>query len=181
MSEASRKNPTGPRQSDRGILVDRQGRRADWSPFDQDPDFVWRVVLILGITIAIVGWVDLALLWHPLQFGNAEWEFGTISAHFDGMPLGTIGLATVAIGLMGLGWRRTTRFLSVLILAVTAGLLAIAVIYGLDVPLALKGTQPQLHSAVTKAVIKTTAYVVTYVGFYLWLAITCWRRSAKPT
>jgi len=43
----------------------------------------------------------LALLWYPLQFGSADWEFGTISAYLNGMPLGTLGLALLAAGAIG--------------------------------------------------------------------------------
>jgi hypothetical protein len=144
-----------------------------------EPALLWVVVAGTGLAVALVGWFDLALLWYPLRFGDPEWEFGTISAHFDGMPLGTVGLALLVAGAIGRGWRRTSRLLAVVCLLVVVGLLAISVIYLLDVPLALRATAPQIKPVMKKAMLKAGVFSATYTVLYAWLAWFLWR-STRP-
>lgn len=54
-------------------------------------------MVVAGIAITLVG-SDLALLWIPARLGTPDWEFGTVSTTLDGMPLGTVGFALIAVG-----------------------------------------------------------------------------------
>ncbi len=159
------------------ILLGKEERRHERAPITSEPVLLWAVVAWTGLAIAIVGWFDLALLWYPLQFGSAEWEFGTISGHLNGMPLGTVGLALLAAGAMGRGWRRTNRLLSLVCLLILLGLLAISLIYLLDVPIALRAAAPQIKPVLKKAMLKAGVFAVTYGILYAWLARFLWRAT----
>jgi hypothetical protein len=149
---------------------------------DAEPALLWTVLGWSGLAIGIVGWTDLALLWYPLQFGIAEWEFGTISAHLNGMPLGTLGVVLFAAGSLGRGWRRTTRAVGAVCLLVALGMLAVSLIYLLDVPLALRASAPQLKPAIRKAILKAGVFAATYTALYGWLGWYLWRvtRRRRP-
>ena len=49
-------------------------------------------LIVLGITLAFVGWLDVALNLYPPAIGNPDWEMGTISITIDSLPLGTLGM-----------------------------------------------------------------------------------------
>jgi hypothetical protein len=148
-----------------------------------EPATYWLILFVLGAALAVVAWTDLVLLWFPLRFGSPEWEFGTISAHFDGMPLATIGLLALTIGAMGRGWRLTTRVLAIVLLVLAVAFVAVFAIFLLDVPLALRGVAAELRPAIVKAVVKASVYALTYVALYGWLAAYLWgktRASVAP-
>ena len=166
------KSPSGAAQ--RVLVSDVSGQRA---PFEPQPSTFWTVVTVLGAAVAVIGWTDLALLWYPLNFGSPEWEFGTISAHLDGMPLGTLGVVTLSLGVMGRGWRRTTRGLAVIFMAIAAALLGVFAVYWLDVPVALRGVAPQLLPTIKIAIVKATVFAVTYTALYSWLAVYLWQKT----
>lgn len=160
----------------REILVGGEQEEQRRAPIPSEPAFAWTVVAITGLAIAIVGWTDLVLLWYPLHFGNTQWEFGTISAHLDGMPLGTIGFALLAAGAIGRKSRRLARVLALAATLVVVGLLAMSLFYLLDVPLALR-TAPDARILLVKAMVKAGAFSITYTVLYAWLARSLWRSS----
>ena len=134
----------------------------------------------LGVAMTVVGWTDLALLWIPPHFGRAEWEFGTISRHFDGLALGTVGLVFLSIGVVRNGWGLGMRGLALACLTVTLALIAISVIYLLDVPIALQGAAPQVHPILKKAMLKCGVFAMTYIGLYGWMTAYLWRAARRP-
>ncbi len=175
MKSMGSKSPPPERGARKQILQPVSQDRA--APFVAEPSTLWLILAVLGVTIAVIGWTDLALLWYPLNFGNPEWEFGTISAHYDGLPLGTIGLATSAVAVMGLGWRLATRVLSGLFALITLGLVGIFVIYLLDVPVALGGVAPAIVPIIKKAIAKAVVFATVYMAFYGWLSVYLWRKT----
>ena len=138
---------------------------------------MWTYLMALGIAVAAVGWADLALLWYPLNFGNEGWEFGIISTTFEGLPLGTVGLALFAVGGLGRNLRIPLRVLAVVFTLIAISLLCIYVIYLLDVPLALRNVQAELLPALKKGMAKTTLAALTYTAFYSWSAWYLWRKT----
>jgi hypothetical protein len=131
----------------------------------------WSILLLLGTALTIVGWVDIALLWWPLSLGNVEWEFGTISATFDGLPLGTIGLSLA--GAAALGGRRfgIARAAGIAMLVVAFGLIAIYLLYLLTLAPAWRGTPEAVQPSLLKAAIKTTIFAITYVTAFAWIGL----------
>ena len=175
MKSMGSKSPPPERGARKQILQPVSQDRA--APFGAEPVTFWRIVTALGAALTVVGWTDLALLWFPSNFGSPEWEFGTISGHFDGMPLGTLGLVTLCIAALGLGRRRTARVLAAILMTIAVTLLGIFALYLLNVPVALGGVPPQLVPTIQKAILKTTVFAVTYLALYGWLALYLWRNS----
>ena len=161
----------------RFLSTDQPEHKESRVPATTEPAAIWTIVVAMGIAISVVGWTDLALLWVPLHVSGPEWAFGTISGHFDGMPLGTLGITILAVGAYGKGWHRTTKVLAVLVAVITVALLAISLRYLLDVPLVLRGTAPEMSHIVKKAVFKTGVFAVTYICFYSWLAWFLWLKT----
>jgi len=124
--------------------------------------------------------MDVALLWYPLNFGNMEWEFGTVGAHVMGMPLGTLGLVMLGVGATGKGWSFLARATSVASWIVVLSMIALAVLYALVLPIAWAGTPPEMRSIIVKAIAKTIMYLTVYLAFYSWFGVYVWRASATP-
>ncbi len=138
----------------------------------------WRVLGIIGAVFLVVGGLDAVLAWVPADFGNAEWEFGTVSASLNGLPVPTLGLALILARSLALGDRTTARavlavYATMAILIVAAGL-----VYALDLALAFRAvTHPVAREGLKKAVVKTTTQLTVYPVAYLWLAIRYWKRT----
>jgi hypothetical protein len=156
------------------VVVGRSDRHK-WAPA---PESAWRLAGGLGVLFAIVGGVDLTLTWIPLGFGNAEWEFGTVTSMMDGLPVPTLGLVALA----GAGRLRGSRLLARSV-AVALALLALwivgaALLYATTVPLALRAvTDPVIRTGLEKAVIKTAVQCTAYPIGLVWLAVAAWRRG----
>ena len=175
MKSMGSKSPPPEHGARKQILQPASQDRA--APFGAEPATFWRILTALGAALTVVGWTDLALLWFPSNFGSPEWEFGTISAHFDGMPLGTLGLVTLCIAVLGLGKRRTARVLAAILMTIAVTLLGIFALYLLNVPVALDGVAPQLVPTIQKAVAKAIVFAATYIGLYAWLALYLWSKT----
>ena len=129
---------------------------------------------MVGLFLGAIGWFDLVMLWLPGHFGRAEWEFGTISATFDALPLATLGVGLLLAGMLATGWMTRLKALGWSCLGIVVVLLAVLVLYGLDVPLAWKGVAPaalpMLKRAMAKTVVLALAYLFVY-GFFGWTAL----------
>lgn len=154
-----------------GLVVGQKGA-SDARP---DPSGAWRVVGLGAAGIWCIGALDVGLLWVPPDFGSVEWEFGTISATVDALPLMTIGL----IGVGAAGWARgsirTCRVVAALAGVVVAGLLGLGALYGLSAPVAWQAVEPGMQRMLSKALAKTTGAGIVYVGLYATLAWMLWR------
>jgi hypothetical protein len=144
-------------------------------PLGTDPTIPWTGLVALGLVLFVVGWTDLALLWWPFGFGQPEWEFGIITGFLDGLPVATVGVSLVAIGAVARRWRRLTLGTAVFALVVVAVLVAVSVLYLLDVPLALKAAPPEMRSVLYRSLLKSGAFAVTYMAYYAWLTWFAWR------
>jgi hypothetical protein len=140
-------------------------------------DAAWNVATALGAAMAVVGWTDLVLLWWQPHFGNLPWEFGTIGAHFAGMPLPTIGLALVSVGAMTRGWRRILRVLAVLSVLFALLAIVLGVLYVLDVFPAWRAVTGAGRPALVKAVVKTGVFGVVYTAMYAYFGRLLWRSA----
>jgi len=138
------------------------------------------MLFALGLTVLVVGALDVGLLFFPPQWASLDWEFGTIAGVMQGLPLATVGLGLMAAGATARAWTRTQWILSVVALLVSVLCVVLVVMFMLDVPLALRAVQPVLKPGVKKTAIKTISMGMTYFGWYALLGIWTWRR-AKAT
>ena len=145
------------------------------APSDSGPFAFWPVLTAGGLALAAIGFVDLLLLWLPFDFGRPDWEFGAISAHFDGMALGTVGLLLLLAAALAGGYRRVARALAIVCWVIGFASLVLLVIYLLDVPIALRATGERMRGAMVKSITKTSIFAVVYSLLYFWLGWRAWR------
>ena len=153
-------------------IDDRVARRAVQS---EQRDIAWRVVAVMGAMLGVVGWIDLGLLYVPQRFGNAQWEFGTISATFNALPLATLSTAALVTASLFAGWRRWVGVLTMFVGLVTLLLVGLTALYVLDIPVLLQGATPEIRPILLKSIAKTSAFALVYVAAYVWLGLACWR------
>src|SRR5262245_56246877 len=79
-------------------------------------DFAWYLLGWSGLVYILVGGIDILLAWYPIEFGNAEWEFGTISATLDRLPLATVGAMFILAAGVARGIPWLVRLMSVLLI-----------------------------------------------------------------
>jgi len=127
-----------------------------------DPAQAWSILGWIGLAFLVVGGSDFALTWYPMAFGNREWEFGTVTASFNGLPILVLGLGL----LYAASLQYARRWWTVLSLIVSAVLMlwviAGAIIWATNVPLALQSVPPEVVVGIKKALVKTTIQSVTY-------------------
>lgn len=130
-----------------------------------------RVLVALGLILLVVGGIDILLAWIPLQLGNADWEFGTISMTLNVMPVPSMGLAILtAVGLVGQN-RPILSLVASWSVLVSLFLLGAAVLYLLDVPLAMRAMEDPANSAALQtAVLKAAFSLLAYLVFHLFVS-----------
>lgn len=128
---------------------------------------------MVGAVLAVVGAVDVALVWYPARFGVAEFEFASVAASLNSMPVVTLGLGLVVAASSALESRALAWTTVILAVAVALLLLVSMVLFGLTVPLALQAeVEPIILTGIKKQVAKSSvqlaAYAVAYVLLVRW-------------
>jgi len=147
------------------------------------PDFGWTLLGVAGLAFFLAGLADISLAWIPLHVGNAEWEFGVVSRSLDSLPLPLLGISLV----LAAGVARGKKFWSwaaVAVLALLALFVVIAaVLYVLDVPLALRSVQqPQVLAGLKKSIFRTGLQAVLYAvatGVLVWMGVNRIRKASS--
>jgi hypothetical protein len=142
--------------------------------------------MAVGTAFAIVGLTDLALLWWPLGFGDAIWEFGTLSGTLDRVPMPGLGIVLIVYGMLRHprahpGWVRGAAG----VFAVAACLLVVSgLIYGTAAPEVLRHTPPEAVDALKRALVKGVVQLFVYTVAFALIALALWRgvyrRSGTP-
>jgi hypothetical protein len=141
----------------------------------------WLLLGGLGVALALVGGADLLLAWFPFGFGNPEWEFGTVSSTFDGLPVLAMGSVLLLGGAIVRQSRWAIRGVSLLHAGLGLLLLGAALLYATDVPLALQSIKdPMLRIGLLKAIAKTTVQMLVYPPLFFWVAVQGWRQVPVP-
>ena len=134
----------------------------------------------VGIAFLAVGFADLLLAWLPLSFGQPEWEFGTVTATLDGLPIFVIGLALVVADASRRGASRSLRFAAVTCLVLALSLTAMVALYATVVPLALQSVpEGGVRVGLLKAVGKTTIQALVYPVLLAWMGVLAWRHASR--
>lgn len=133
------------------------------------PGSVWTVVGGVGLLFVAVAGADNVLTWLPADFGNREWEFGTVTASFNGFLSIVLGLAMVQLWLAQTGRVWPLRALGALHLLLGASIIAASLLYWTNVPVALASVPDSpVKTGLLKAVVKTSFQSVAYpVAFFL--------------
>ncbi|HSG07308.1 MAG TPA: hypothetical protein VLA36_03055 [Longimicrobiales bacterium] len=123
---------------------------------------LWPMLALAGIALLAVGLSDLALAWYPPLFGNREWEFGTVTATLNGLPVVLMGAVFAYLGAANRGMVRTTRLIGVVSLLGALCIVAMAGLYLTNVPLALQSVEGPILLGVKKAIAKSLVQSVVY-------------------
>ena len=134
-----------------------------------------RVFTALGLALSAIAVLDLGLAWAPFNFGNAEWEFGTVTRTMDSLALGTTGLALLAVVALVRRLRWALGVLGIVVALLLAALIGCVVLYGLTVPVALKAVPAAAGPVLERAVFRTASFAVIYMVLYAWLGWFTWR------
>jgi hypothetical protein len=168
------------RPSDAGVILaaeptarDRTRRATASGERDRTP---WVPIVVVGWGLAIVGMIDVALVWFPTNFSSAEWEFGTITRTFNGLALATVGIGAVAACGIGMGSRWLLASVGVLATIATLAIIATGGLYALVAPVAIGGAPEQLRGSLMLAIGKTSAFALVYLAIYSFLAFYCFKR-----
>jgi len=141
-------------------------------------DTAWQLVGLLGLLFAGVGWLDVLLTWYPPFWGGAEWEFGTVTASFNGLPVPALGMGLLLASAIALGRPWMVRVLAVALAVIAIMLAAAALLYVTNVPIALKTVEePLIRTGLKKAIVKTLGQSVAYPIVFLWVAVKSWRHA----
>jgi hypothetical protein len=143
----------------------------------------WTVLGLAGFLFFVVGTADLLLLWYPAFFGDAVWEFGTITGMFNGLPAPTIGLAMLAASALARGKAGSARLLAVVLGLIALIVIVVAVLYLTDVPVALRGSgsDPLVLVGIKKAIAKTAVQALLYPVMLISMAVVVWRRAVRAS
>jgi hypothetical protein len=140
----------------------------------------WSIAAWVGFGLAIIGWSDVLLGMYPYRVGNPDWEFGALSAAFDSMPLGTIGLGAATAASLAAGRTVLLRVMSIFHALVVAFLLGALVLYSLSVPAVMKAVPDAMAGQLNIAIAKAFLLGLTYSCLYFVMFRAAWRgASAK--
>ena len=132
----------------------------------------WRLLFVLGWLFTVVGLLNTVLLWVPFRFGSPEYEFGSVAASLDGLPVTMMGL-TLALASSRVRGQEVAALLATILLWVVAILvIGGGVLYWLNVPLALQQvTEPVIRVGIKKSMVKVSTLALVYPAAMIALAV----------
>jgi hypothetical protein len=146
----------------------------------QDFMLGWRLLFVLGWLFTVVGLLNTVLLWYPFRFGVPEYEFGSVAASLDGLPVTMMGLTLALAGSRARGKDGAALLATVLLWAIAVLVIAGGVLYWLNVPLALQQvTEPVIRTGIKKSMAKVTVQALVYPAAMIALAILGSRSRSK--
>jgi hypothetical protein len=144
------------------------------------PETGWRLLGGMGLVFAVVALADLALAWYPANFGNAEWEFGTVTAVLGGLPLLAMGVALLFGAAVARGQEGKLRVVSIVLALFAVLILAMLGLYVRRIPAALAGvTQPEIGEGLREAIVKTVLQGLLYPAAFLWMSVKGWKHVSS--
>ena len=136
-----------------------------------DPDFAWSLLGYIGFAFLIIGAIDIGLAWFPFVLGSPEWEFGTIGASLNGLPLPGLGLMLVLASGVALGNRVQIRIAALVCAFLVLALLVLAFLYVTVIPVALgEVSNAVVRAGLMKSIVKALVLFVIYPVLFGWVA-----------
>jgi hypothetical protein len=143
-------------------------------------ELIWRIVAAIGLVFLLLGLLDIALTWFPLDLGDSEWELGTTSHFFDTFPLLGLGISFLLATSIAEGRRWQARTLATFCVLLAVFMWLALALYVTVLPVAFKaiGNSAAL-TPIKKAGAKTAVQALIYPFALLWLAGAAWRASLR--
>lgn len=139
----------------------------------------WSFLFLLGAGLTVIGFIDVGLLFFAPQWASLDWEFGTISSLFQGLPVVTLGIGLMSASAVANGSVLAQRLMMTVTMLMTLVLGLLAVMFALDVPPVIKAVEPAMKRAAKLASLKTGLMALTYLVLYLALGLWTWRRLRR--
>ena len=140
----------------------------------------WQWAGRLAFVLTLAGLIDWTIALIPFRLGTMEWEFGTITAIMSGLPLIAIGFTGLLASELARGRRAGILVTSGALLVLALLILASLVVYGLNVPIALKTVDGVAHLGISKAIAKTMAMGGLFFVAFLVASIAGIRHASRP-
>jgi hypothetical protein len=140
------------------------------------PKIAADVLGVLGAAMGLLGGCDLILVFVPASWGNPEWEFGTLVAVMDSLPIIVLGLALVVHALAVREKLSVARVVGWLAMGLAVGFLVggVWVLARTLGPALASPTDPLIRLGVKKAIAKVVVQVVVApiaMGLVGWMAV----------
>jgi hypothetical protein len=145
------------------------------------PDFAWQLLGWLGLALATVGFVDIALSWYPPHMGTPEWEFATVSGTLNGMPVMAMGLGLILGSALGTGTIWLARGTAIVFAVLALLIVVAALLFATNIPIALRSVQnnPVALEGLRKVIAKTAVQSALFPLIFAVLAVKGWRRAGR--
>ena len=164
------------------ILVDdREGPLSGAAPSTWDTGTDSRILIGVGLVLALYSLLDTCLALYPFGLGNAEWEVGTISEIINSLPLLTVSLTAIWVGAGRSGRRRLLLTCGVGFLFLALCILGSLVLFSTNIPIALRATLGQDASqlGIKKLAAKTGVQGVLFTTMYIVAGIAAIRQFGR--
>lgn len=147
------------------------------SPAVRTREVVARLLLIAGATFALVGIVDMALLWLPLRPGNVAWEYSTVGRTLDSMPMPALGLVLIGYGVLRAARPTANGVRLVAAIFFTLAMMSCVLSFLLltSAPAVLVQTPAEAVEAVRRAAIRHGVQSILYPLAWFAIAVVVWR------
>lgn len=136
-----------------------------------EPARSWAVLGWVGVIMLVVGGSDFALTWYPASFGNHEWEFGTVTASFNGLPILVMATGLILASSLQTGRRWLVVLATIVAFGLALWILAGVVLWATNIPLALRSVPESVLVGMKKSLAKTLVQSVTYPIAFAYLGI----------
>lgn len=143
-------------------------------PEPVDPGQSWAALGWIGLAFMLVGGMDFVLTWLPPDFGNREWEYGTVTASFNGLPILLLGLGLLITASERLDRRWWGTLGVVGALGLLLWVLAGFALWAMNISLALQTVPDNLLLGVQRALAKTMVQSVVYSVLLAYLVRKAW-------
>ncbi len=123
------------------------------------------LLAVFGVAFAVVGLVDLVLLWIPTRLDSVAWEFATVGRTLEGLPMPLLGLALLAYGLVRhpKSSLSKVRAMGIAFAVLAVPVAALGALLLTSAPAVLSQTPPGAAGGVRRAVILHAVQAVVYL------------------
>jgi len=146
----------------------------------KDGTAMWSILAVVGLVVAGVGWMDVALLWLPPVPETPNWTFHAFVAQQRRMHVATVGMGLMTVGIIGLHLKKIVSVLSVSYAVLTFLMTALLVMLMIDIP-PLRAAAASRGESVGEPLVAVMVSALAYGVLFGWLAWRLWRhRPRKP-
>ena len=138
----------------------------------------WGFIFLVGCCITAIALITILFIVFPTRLASFEWELNAAANIFISMPLLALGIGLMCAAAVTNGSLMTRRMMGVVAVLLALVVLVVGLVFGLDVPLAIRAAQNDVTKRATKLLAAQTGlFALTFFVFYLALGIWTWRRS----